>query len=123
MTYSIQQVSKMSGVSSRTLRWYDEKGLLKPAHIAENGNRHWETGKFDKVLFSYHGIPERHIINDCDNGHCKLDNNCCSTYSSKNTLCYRAQCFETTRLVAEAMNLKEGEFEMAFQSRLETQKC
>ena len=88
--------------------------------FAQNGLKHWGTGKYDKVLFSYHGIPERHILKDCDNGHCKLDDNCCSDYSTRNTLCYRAQCYETTRLIAKAMNLKEGEYESAFQSRLET---
>ncbi len=88
--------------------------------FAQNGLKHWNTGKYDKILFSYHGIPERHILKDCDNGHCKLDDNCCAVYSDKNTLCYRAQCYETTRLIAKAMNLKEGEYESAFQSRLET---
>ncbi len=90
------------------------------AAIAENGNKHWKTGKYDKVLFSYHGIPERHILKDCDNNHCKLDENCCSIYADKNRLCYRAQCYETSRLVAKAMNLKESDYEVAFQSRLET---
>ncbi len=94
------------------------------AAIAENGNKHWKTGKFDKILFSYHGIPERHILQDCEsnynNDHCKLDNNCCKVYSDKNRLCYRAQCYETSRLVAEAMNINESDYEVAFQSRLET---
>ena len=88
--------------------------------IAENGNKHWKTGKFDKVLFSYHGIPERHILKDCDNNHCKLDENCCTIYAENNRLCYRAQCYETSRLVAKAMNLKDDEYDVAFQSRLET---
>ena len=94
------------------------------AAIAENGNKHWKTGKYDKVLFSYHGVPERHVIKDCEsnygNNHCKLDGNCCKTYTDKNRLCYRAQCYETSRLVAKAMNLKETDYEVAFQSRLET---
>jgi len=94
------------------------------AAIAENGNKHWKTGKFDKILFSYHGVPERHVINDCagnyNSEHCKLDDKCCAIYSDKNKLCYRAQCYETSRLVAQAMNLKEDDYVVAFQSRLET---
>ncbi len=90
------------------------------AAIAENGNKHWKTGKYDKVLFSYHGIPERHILKDCDNNYCKLDDKCCQTYSDKNRLCYSAQCYETSRLVAKAMNLKDSDYSVAFQSRLET---
>lgn len=88
--------------------------------IAENGNKYWKTGEYQKVLFSYHGIPERHIIKDCDNGFCKLDENCCATYNANNTLCYRAQCYETSRLVASAMGLQENQYDVAFQSRLET---
>jgi ferrochelatase len=88
--------------------------------FAENGLNYWKTGEYQKVLFSYHGIPERHILNDCENGHCKLDKNCCAVYSDKNTLCYRAQCYETSRLIAAKMGLKEDDYEVAFQSRLET---
>lgn len=88
--------------------------------IAENGNKYWKTGEYQKVLFSYHGIPERHIIKDCDNGYCKLDENCCKSYNANNTLCYRAQCYETSRLVASAMGLQENQYDVAFQSRLET---
>lgn len=88
--------------------------------IAQNGNKYWETGEYQKVLFSYHGIPERHIIKDCDNGFCKLNENCCATYNANNTLCYRAQCYETSRLVASAMGLQENQYDVAFQSRLET---
>ena len=90
------------------------------AAIASNGNKHWSTGKFDKVLFSYHGIPERHILKDSDGNYCQLDKECCSSYNESNRLCYRAQCYETSRLVAKAMNLKESDYEVAFQSRLET---
>jgi len=90
------------------------------AAIAENGNKYWKTVKYDKVLFSYHGIPERHILKDCENNHCKINKNCCSNYSIINRLCYRAQCYETSRLVANEMGLKDSDYEVAFQSRLET---
>ena len=32
MTYTVKQLAKISGVSVRTLHWYDEKGLLKPSY-------------------------------------------------------------------------------------------
>lgn len=88
--------------------------------FAENGNNYWKTGDYQKVLFSYHGIPERHILKDCEDGFCKLDDTCCAVYSDRNTLCYRAQCYETSRLIAAKMGLKEADYEVAFQSRLET---
>ena len=86
---------------------------------AELGNQYWLSNQYDYVLFSYHGIPERHILKDCTNGYCKLSE-CCNKYSNSNTLCYRAQCFETSRRIAKAMNLPENKYSVAFQSRLET---
>ena len=88
--------------------------------FAENGIKHWITGNFDKVMFSFHGIPERHILNDCKDGSCKLNDVCCKNYTEQNKLCYRAQCYETARLIAAKMGLNESQFDVAFQSRLET---
>lgn len=39
MEYSIKQLSQLAGVSARTLRYYDEIGLLKPSHTSEAGYR------------------------------------------------------------------------------------
>ncbi|WP_424183308.1 MerR family transcriptional regulator [Actinokineospora sp. G85] len=47
MTWSIQQVARMAGVTSRTLRHYDEIGLLPPAHVGRNGYRYYGQ---DEVL-------------------------------------------------------------------------
>ena len=35
MEYSIQELSRLSGVTTRTLRWYDQIGLLKPSRVAD----------------------------------------------------------------------------------------
>lgn len=86
--------------------------------FAENGNKYWKTGEYQKVVFSYHGIPERHILKDSDSGYCQLSETCCAKYHSKNRLCYRVQCYETSRLLAEKMNLKKMDYEIVFQSRL-----
>lgn len=88
--------------------------------IAELGNNYWQTKRFDKIVFSYHGIPERHILKDSDSGYCQLNDTCCAKYHSKNRLCYRAQCYETSRLVAAKMGLNKEDYVVAFQSRLET---
>ncbi|MEU2870797.1 MerR family transcriptional regulator [Streptomyces olivoreticuli] len=42
MAWSIADVARMSGVTSRTLRHYDEIGLLPPAGIGSNGHRYYE---------------------------------------------------------------------------------
>ncbi|WP_353776922.1 ferrochelatase [Winogradskyella sp. 3972H.M.0a.05] len=73
----------------------------------------------DHLLFSYHGVPERHIRKrDVTKSHCKIDGSCCATPSKAHEFCYRHQCYEVTRLVAEQLQLKEGSYSTSFQSRL-----
>ena len=73
----------------------------------------------DHLLFSYHGVPERHIRkSDVTKSHCKIDRSCCSTASKAHEFCYRHQCYEVTRLVAEKLELNEGAYSTSFQSRL-----
>jgi ferrochelatase len=75
--------------------------------------------KYDHLLFSYHGVPERHIKkSDITSSHCKIDGSCCVTPSKAHQFCYRHQCLETTRMVAEKLNLQEGSYSTSFQSRL-----
>ena len=76
--------------------------------------KHLEGNDYEHLLFSYHGVPERHIRkSDITNSHCKIDGSCCETAS-----CYRHQCKEVTRLVAETLNFKKGSYSTSFQSRL-----
>ena len=49
MEYSIQQLSRLAGVSTRTLRWYDQIGLLKPGRVAESGYRYYGPGEVDRL--------------------------------------------------------------------------
>ena len=49
MEYSSNKLSKMSGVSSRTLRWYDEIGLLKPKRVASSGYRVYSQNEVDRL--------------------------------------------------------------------------
>lgn len=78
-----------------------------------------ENVEYDHLLFSYHGVPERHIIKrDITKGHCKLDQSCCITPSPAHEFCYRHQCLKTTELVAKQLNLKPGTYSNSFQSRL-----
>jgi len=74
---------------------------------------------YDHILFSYHGIPERHIRkSDPTKFHCKIDGSCCNTNSVAHNTCYRHQCFETTKMVIEHLNLPKGKVSNSFQSRL-----
>ncbi|MBQ1959119.1 MAG: MerR family transcriptional regulator, partial [Firmicutes bacterium] len=54
MEYSINELSKLAGVSARTLRYYDEIGLLKPAYINDAGYRFYTSDEVDvlqQILF------------------------------------------------------------------------
>ena len=74
---------------------------------------------FDKLLFSYHGVPERHIIKgDITGNHCLKHPECCGTDSPAHSFCYRHQCITTTLLVASQSGLPKDKFELSFQSRL-----
>lgn len=75
--------------------------------------------EYDKILFSYHGVPERHIrLGDVTGCHCLQSADCCTKPSVAHVQCYRHQTFETTRLVVEALNLPKEKVEQTFQSRL-----
>lgn len=74
---------------------------------------------FDHLLFSYHGIPERHVKKtDPTKHHCLQTNDCCSVGSSAHAFCYRHQVLETMELVAKQLGLPKNKYSVSFQSRL-----
>ncbi len=95
--------------------FYDQSFFIKP--IAEMLQKAWSSGEYDQVLFSYHGLPERQIRKG-DAAGCCLKDNCCGSIRRENFLCYRAQCFETSRILAREVGLQADNFTTAFQSRL-----
>lgn len=87
--------------------------------LAHSIKEHLRDFDYDHILFSYHGVPERHIRkSDITNSHCKIDQSCCNTPSKAHDFCYRHQCLETTKQVAAALQLSEGTYSDSFQSRL-----
>jgi ferrochelatase len=74
---------------------------------------------YDHLLFSYHGLPVRHMKKaDSSRAHCQVVANCCETCSPAHATCYRAQCFATTRALAQRAQLDPARFSISFQSRL-----
>ena len=97
--------------------FYNNSGYIEA--MSNNIKNHLDGFEYDHILFSYHGIPERHIYkSDTTKSHCKLDGSCCETPSNAHRTCYRHQCFETTKLIVEQLGLKEGTYSNSFQSRL-----
>lgn len=74
---------------------------------------------YDHILFSYHGIPERHIRkSDPTRFHCKIDGSCCNINSVAHNTCYRHQVYDTTEMVKAYLGLSEEQVSTSFQSRL-----
>lgn len=69
---------------------------------------------YDKILFSYHGLPERHMIKD----DIKIQNSKGDEVYKMPAINYQKQCFETTKAIVALLNIPEGKYETAFQSRL-----
>ncbi|MEO6720615.1 MAG: ferrochelatase [Ferruginibacter sp.] len=71
------------------------------------------------ILFSYHGVPGRHIRkSDTTGTHCLQVANCCDIASPAHSHCYRHQVFTTTRLVMQELNVPPERYSISFQSRL-----
>ena len=94
----------------------------KPDYIQALANsikKHLDTFEYDHLLFSYHGIPKRHIRKtDITKSHCAIDGSCCNTPSPAHEFCYRHQCYETTKQVVKLLGIPEGKYSQTFQSRL-----
>lgn len=81
--------------------------------------RPYLAGEYDHILFSYHGVPGRHIKKtDPTKSHCLGSAACCETASPAHATCYRHQCFTTTREIVRLLDIPEGKYSNSFQSRL-----
>ena len=97
--------------------FYNDTNYIKV--LSDSIAKDLKENKPEHLLFSYHGVPERHIRkSDITKSHCKIDGSCCNTPSKAHEFCYRHQCYQTTKNVAKALNLKEGSYSTSFQSRL-----
>jgi ferrochelatase len=96
--------------------FYDEKNYLNA--LAEN-IRPYLNQKHYHILFSYHGIPGRHIRkSDVTGHHCLESGNCCEVDSPAHQFCYRHQVRTTTKLVTEILGIPTDQYSISFQSRL-----
>jgi len=84
--------------------------------FAEQG-RKYDLAKYDHVVFSYHGLPNRQL----EKSHPGIRVEQCTCQNSMpehGHHCYRATCYATTRLLAKELGLKPGDYSVGFQSRL-----
>ena len=88
------------------------------AALAASAKDHLDGG-YDHLLFSFHGIPERHLRkSDPTGGHCLAKENCCDLPSPAQATCYRAQCFKTVAAFAAKTGVPREKYSVSFQSRL-----
>ena len=74
--------------------------------------------EYDHILFSFHGLPERHVDKTYINNSLCADNNCESGVFEDNKFCYKAMCYDSTKLIANELNLNPDNYSVSFQSRL-----
>lgn len=96
-------------------QYYDHEGYIDA--IVER-SKEFDLNAYDRIMFSYHGLPDRHVDKVYDAGICK-DQPCETEINQENKFCYKATCYATTRLIAEKIGLKESDYTVAFQSRLD----
>lgn len=87
-----------------------------PAFIEAHLERakEYDLSRYDHILFSYHGLPERQIKKADHTGTCLVEKDCCA----KNPHCYAAQCLGTTTKITEGLGLSKENWTLAYQSRL-----
>ncbi len=97
--------------------FYGSAGFLDA--FAEVARPTLSASRAEHVLFSFHGLPIRHIERlDRTGVHCLKSASCCAAIGEANRDCYRAQCFFTARGLARRLELGEGGYSVGFQSRL-----
>jgi ferrochelatase len=83
----------------------------------------WLSKPFDKILFSYHGVPERHLRKATPpRPTAPRSRTAASRPSPSHANCYKHQCVQTTLLFAQRAGLSPDKFEMSFQSRFGPEK-
>ena len=99
-------------------KFYDDPGYLNAMTTVA---KKYNLEEYDFFLFSYHGLPERHINKSSahyGDGSC-LQPNCCEKIGPHNAYCYRAACYDTTKRLVKMLKIPEGKYTSSFQSRLD----
>lgn len=101
--------------------FYEDEDYIKA--LAESMKPYLMENDYDHILFSYHGLPVRHLRKtDPTKSHCTKVDNCCKVASPAHEVCYRHQVIRTTEIIAEIFNIPLAKYSFAFQSRLGSDK-
>ena len=110
------EIAKWNVIPELTIisQFYDNPGFVK-AFAAQI--KKYKPEEFDHIIFSYHGLP----YSQTDRVHPGIKTaqcNCEVDMPAHGHFCYKATCYETTRLLAKELGLPKSAYSVAFQSRL-----
>lgn len=97
-------------------QYYDNPDYINC--LVNRGKMH-DFSKYDHIIFSYHGLPERQVDKVYNDGYLCKDHHCETDLSEENYYCYKAGCYQTTKALVEKLNIPEGKYTVSFQSRLD----
>lgn len=113
---TVHQNNKYSFSLSFVKPFYDDSAYIT---ALSESIKPYLAEEYDQVLFSYHGLPQRHMSKaDPTHKHCMKVENCCEVASVAHSTCYRHQCWTTTQLLARELNIPKEKLGFSFQSRL-----
>ena len=96
--------------------FYDEEDYIE---CLIDAARPYLIEEYDHLLFSFHGIPEKHLVKgDPSHSHCLSKEGCCERPHPAHATCYRHQCLETVRRFVNQANIPASKYSVSFQSRL-----
>ncbi len=96
-------------------QFWDNEGYIDS--IVERA-RQFNLAEYDHILFSYHGLPDRHVDKVYEGSDLCSDQPCETEMNEANKFCYKATCYATTRLLANRLGISESDYTVCFQSRL-----
>lgn len=105
-----QVIPKLTFVNS----YSDHPALIQA--FCERGLQ-YDLTSYNHILFSFHGLPERHLHKASLSQSC-LKEGCCERLGSTNQFCYKAQCYATALGIAHQLKLEKTDYTICFQSRL-----
>jgi ferrochelatase len=110
--------SVQKDISIRILKpFYNEPAYIES--LAASIRPYLEGDEYDGYLFSYHGLPVRHLRkSDTTRNHCYVSGDCCEIKSLAWDTCYKHQVKITTKLVTEKLGFDQAKVTLTFQSRL-----
>ena len=97
-------------------QFWDNSGYIDS--IVER-SKAFDLKDYDHILFSYHGLPEKHVDKVYEGDNLCSEAPCETEINDKNSMCYKATSYATTRLIADKLGLKEEDYTVCFQSRLD----